>query len=225
MVNSKCGRIRLWEHFVSYNFRQTNENFDGVCVSIPNAGTMLNVNAAKPRTRTKDVLFTLSTDGVILNSMMSDFFAVLLLLIYISLSLLGCLSVYPSVWWTFVCDGDARAPGRCVSQLCATIIFFPLFLSILLVSIVFLHTLRFKTIPHSDVCGFSSNISCSSDTLFLYLYWFIGQMALINRLINIYRLDAFRFLSPSLRVGRLNDIIANRLAIRTSMWNTSERET
>lgn len=222
MVNSKCGRILLWEHFVSYNFQQTNENFDGVCVSIPNTGTnieMLTLQSHElaPRMFSSHCLRT----ALSWTAWCRIFFRTSATHLYISP--LGCLSVYPSVWWTFVCDGDARVrvPGRCVSQLCATILF-PLFLSILLVSIVFLHTLRFKTIPHSDVCGFSSDISRSSDTrsLSLLVPWANG----INKSTNKYILDAFRFLSPYLRVGRLNDIIASRLAIRTSMWNTFERE-
>lgn len=95
-----------------------------------------------------------------------------LLLIYISL--LGCLSVYPSVWWVRMClmlAGEADAFRNCVvrrmvrndfsvSLLLSRFYWFPLF---------FCTRCASKTI-NSDVCGFSSSrFMLSSDTLLLSL--------------------------------------------------------
>lgn len=117
--------------------------------------------------------------GVILNSVMSDyiFFLLRTSAAHLYISLLGCLSVYPSVWcYVCVANGDALMPGRCVSQLCATIPFFLSSSRFYWFPLFFLHTLRFKTVPYNDMCGFSSNISCSSDTLSLSLlvHWANG---------------------------------------------------
>lgn len=84
------------------------------------------------------------------------FFLALLLLLLIYISALGCLSVYPSVWWTRMCVCSDVWRRRCsytkqmrfaivwYAELCATISLSLSFHWILLVSIVFLHTLRFK---------------------------------------------------------------------------------
>lgn len=205
-------------------FQQINETFDGVCVLIPN---YQNINAAKPRSRTDAVLSSHCLRRYLeqrdVGLYIFFFCFVLLLLIYISLYSAVCLSIRLSgvtfVWRMAMLLCRADAFRNCAQRF---------HFSSLPLDFIGFHCFfctRCDSKPcHRMMCVVFLRTFHAHLTLFPYLYWFIGQMALINRLLNV--LDAFRFLSPYLRVGRLNDIIANRLsAIRVSMWNTSEWET